>query len=113
MFFRKMKRQPSPPTHDELSSLDSEIEKYESLIENAPLKLLEQKERERHMIPALDDREQRQREKRFYAQMSKGQLINERRYRTRNIVLFVLLLAATVSLCWWMYSELVRNGVLS
>jgi hypothetical protein len=93
--------------------LDSEIEKYEALIENAPLKLLEQQERERHMIPALDDREQRQREKRFYAQMSRGQLINERRYRTRNIVLFVLLLAATVSLCWWMYSELVRNGVLS
>ena len=42
MFFRKMKRQPGPPSHDELSSLDSEIEKYEALIENAPLKLLEQ-----------------------------------------------------------------------
>ena len=84
-----------------------------ALSEIAPLLLLEQQERERHMIPALDDREQRQREKRFYAQMSRGQLINERRYRTRNIVLFVLLLAATVSLCWWMYSELVRNGVLS
>ena len=62
MFFRKMKRQPGPPSQDELSSLDSEIEKYEALIENAPLKLLEQKERERHMIPSLDDREQRQRE---------------------------------------------------
>ncbi|MDB2673504.1 hypothetical protein N9Y81_00975, partial [Akkermansiaceae bacterium] len=64
-------------------------------------------------IPALDDREQRQRERLFYAQMTKGQLINERRYRTRNTVLFVLLLAATASLCWWIYSELIRNGVLS
>ena len=113
MFFRKMKRQPGPPTSDELSDLDSEIAKYESLIENAPLKLLEQKERERTTIPALDDRDQRRREKTFYAQMTKGQLINERRYRTRNTVLFVLLLAATASLCWWIYSELVRFGVLS
>lgn len=113
MFFRKMKRQPGPPSLDELSMLDSEIEKYESLIENAPLKLLEQKERERTTIPALDDREQRQREKRFLAQMTKGQLINERRYRTRNTVLFVLLVAATASVCWWIYSELIRNGVLS
>ncbi len=113
MFFRKMKRQTSAPSLDELSALDSEISKYESLIENAPLKLLEQKERERTTMPAPDDLEQRQRERRFYADLSRGQIINERRYRTRNTVLFVLLLAATASVCWWIYTELVRHGVLS
>lgn len=113
MFFRKMKRQLSEPSLDELSALDSEISKYESLIENAPLKLLEQKERERTTMPAPDDFEQRRRERRFYADLSKGQIINERRYRTRNTVLFVLLLTATVSVCWWIYSELLRLGILS
>jgi len=113
MFFRKMKRQPAAPSLNELSELNIEIAKYESLIENAPLKLLEQQERERNIIPAPDDFEDRRRERRFYADLSKGQIINERRYRTRNTVLFVLLSAATVSVCWWIYSSLVRYGVLS
>ena len=61
MFFRKMKRQSPAPSPDELSELDTEIAKYESLIENAPLKLLEQRERERNTIPAPDDFEDRRR----------------------------------------------------
>lgn len=113
MFFRKMKRQPSEPTLDELANLDSEIAKYESMIESAPLKLLEQRERERTTIPAPDDFEQRRRERRFYADLSRGQVINERRFRTRNTVLFVLLALATASICWWIYQELTRHGILS
>lgn len=113
MFFRKMKRRPGEPTHDELSAIDSEIAKYESLIETAPLKLMEQQERERTTIPAPDDFEDRRREKQFYIALSRGQVINEKRFRTRNTVLFVLLLAATVSLCWWIYQELIRYGLLT
>jgi len=108
-----MKRRPTEPTLDELSALDSEIAKYESLIESAPLKLLEQRERERTTIPAPDDFEDRRRERRFYADLSRGQIINERRSTTRNIVLFVLLVAASFSLCWWIYQELVRHGLIS
>lgn len=113
MFFRKMRRRSAEPTQDELAALESEIAKYEEIIESAPLKLLEQRERERTTIPALDDREDRRRVKRFYADLSKGQLINERRFRTRNTVLFVLLVTATVSICWWIYQELIRYGILS
>lgn len=113
MFFRKMKRQPSEPTRDELSALESEIAKYESMIESAPLKLLEQRERERTTIPAPDDFEQRRREKGFYADLSKGQIINQRRFHTRNTILFVLLAMATASICWWIYQELLRFGVFS
>jgi hypothetical protein len=113
MFFRKMKRQHAAPSPDELSNIELEIEKYKSMIESAPLKLLEQQERERTTMPAPDDFADRRRERRFYAELSKGQIINERRYRTRNTVLFVLLAAATVSICWWIYSSLVRYGVLS
>ena len=108
-----MKRSPAPPTPDELSELDLEIEKYESLIENAPLKLLEQRERERTTMPPPDDFAERRRERRFYAEMTKGQIANERRYHTRNTVLFVLLAAATISVCWWIYSSLVRYGIIS
>ena len=113
MFFRKMKRELAPPTPDELSDIDLEIQKYESMIENAPLKLLEQQERERNTMPAPDDFADRRRERRFYAELSKGQIINERRYHTRNTVLFVLLATATVSVCWWIYTSLVRYGVIS
>jgi len=113
MFFRKMKRQPSRSDHDELSAIDSEIAKYESMIKAAPLKLLEQRERERNTIPAPDDFEQRRRAKRFYADLSRGQVINQRRFHTRNTILFVLLAMATASICWWIYQELLRFGVLS
>ena len=113
MFFRKMKNSPAPPTPDELSELDLEIQKYESMIENAPLKLLEQRERERTTMPPPDDFIERRRERRFYAEMTKGQIANERKYHTRNTVLFVLLAAATISVCWWIYSSLVRYGIIS
>jgi len=113
MFFRKMKNSPAPPTPDELSALDLEIQKYESMIENAPLKLLEQRERERTTMPPPDDFAERRRERRFYAEMTKGQIANERKYHTRNTVLFVLLAAATISVCWWIYSSLVRYGIIS
>ena len=113
MFFRKMKREPAPATPDELSEIDLEIQKYESLIEDAPRKLLEQRERERNTIPPPDDFAERRRERRFYAELSKGQIINEKRYHTRNTILFVLLAAATVSVCWWIYSSLVRYGIIS
>lgn len=112
MFFRKLKFGTPQSNPDELHLLDSEIAKYESLIESAPQKLREQRERERTTMPAPDDFADRRRERRFYADLSKGQIRNERRYRTRNTVLFVLLASATVSICWWIYSELLRNGII-
>jgi len=113
MFFRKLKFGSTDPPIDELNQLDSEIAKVESLIESGPQKLREQRERERTTMPAPDDFADRRRERHFYVELSKGQLRNERRYRTCNTVLFVLLAFATVSICWWIYSELLRNGVIS
>lgn len=113
MFFRKFKTSSTGNNQDAFQQLDSEIEKYQNLIESAPRKLLEQRERERTTMPAPDDFSDRRRERRFYAELSKGQIRNERRYRTRNTVLFVLLTAASLSVCWWIYTELMRNGVLT
>lgn len=112
MFFRKAKFGTPNGVEDDLKQLDSEIEKFEALIESAPQKLREQRERERTMIPAPDDFADRRRERRFYASLSKGEMKNERRYQTRNTILFVLLACATASICWWIYMELIRNGVI-
>ena len=43
MFFRKLKFGSTEPPIDELNQLDSEIAKFESLIESAPQKLREQR----------------------------------------------------------------------
>ena len=68
MFFRKLKFGSPKQSIDELSELDSEIAKFESLIESAPQKLREQRERERTTMPAPDDFADRRRERRFYAE---------------------------------------------
>ncbi|MDB4456699.1 hypothetical protein N9143_01505, partial [bacterium] len=73
----------------------------------------ERLERERTMMPAPDDFADRERERKFYAELSRGELQNERRYRARSTVLFTLSGAATLSLCWWIYAELQRSGILS
>lgn len=109
MFFKKKS---TNPLASQEQALYSEIAKYEAYIEKAPERIREQMEKERTMMPAPDDFAQRRRERAFYAQMSRNEIRNERKYRTRNTVLFVLLAAATLSVSWWIYTELVANKVL-
>ncbi|MGJ8697903.1 MAG: hypothetical protein ACSHYF_16415 [Verrucomicrobiaceae bacterium] len=98
---------------DEEDTISSRIAELERSIEEAPLKLQEELERERTMMPPPDDLADRARERKFYAELSRGELQNERRYRARSTVLFTLSFAATVSVCWWIYAELQRFGVLN
>ena len=113
MFFRNQKRQRIPATPDEVNEIDEEIAKYQNLINDAPQKRQEQRDRERNTIPPPDDFEDRRRQRRFFADLSKGQVINERRYRTRNTVPLVLLAAATLSISWWIYNSLISYGIIS
>lgn len=112
MFFRKMKKSHGSPSREKLAEIEQEIAKYESLITEAPQRLNEQRERERNTIPPPDDFADRRRERRFYAELSRGQVINERRHRTRNTVLCVLFLAAIGAVAYWIVQELSRNGIL-
>ena len=107
-----LKKKSSNPMASQEQALYSQIAKYEDFIEKAPERIREQMEKERTTMPAPDDFAHRRRERAFYAQMSRNEIRNERKYRTRNTVLFVLLAAATVSVCWWIYAELVANKVL-
>ena len=93
--------------------LSTKIAELERMIDEAPEKLEERLERERTMMPPPDVFPDRERERRFYAELSRGELQNERRYRARSTVLFTLSVAATLSVCWWIYAELQRSGILS
>ena len=101
------------PDDAEEEFLSSKIAELEKAIQEAPEKLEERLERERTMMPPPDDFADRERERKFYAELSRGELQNERRYRARSTVLFTLSVTATASLCWWIYAELQRSGILS
>jgi len=109
--FSKKTAKPAPPSKEELIS--SQIESLEHFIEKAPQRLQEEMERERTMMPPPDDIRDRQRERAFYLDYSRRQLQNERRFQARNTVLFVLLATALFAVCWWIYVELHRHGILS
>ena len=105
--------QEPPPVQNESDVIASRIADLEQLIEEAPRQLEEKLELERTMMPAPDDLADRARERKFYAELSRGELQNERRYRARSTVLFTLTVAATLSVCWWIFAELQRAGVLN
>lgn len=113
MALLKPKPLPTPPAQNAEDVIASRIADLEHLIEEAPRQLQEKLELERTMMPAPDDLADRARERKFYAELSRGELQNERRYRARSTVLFTLSVAATLSLCWWIYAELQRAGVLN
>ncbi len=110
-FFSKKNHDPQIPTKEELIS--SQIESLEQFIEKAPQRLKEEIERERTTMPAPDSLRDREREKIFYHAYSKRQMQNERRFQARNTVLFLLLATALLAVCWWIYAELHRHGILS
>ena len=113
MALLKSKSHPAPLIDHEEDVIANRIADLEQLIEKAPRELEKKLELERTMMPAPDDLADRARERKFYAELSRGELQNERRYRARSTVLFTLLVCATLSVCWWIAVELQRAGVLN
>lgn len=83
-----------------------QITKLEDMIAEAPERIRREYEETRGHMPPPDDWEDRQREKRFYANLSRGEVRNEHRCQTRSTALFVLLTIAIVSVLSWMVSFL-------
>lgn len=48
----------------------------------------------------------------FYEEYSLRQLEDERRFQIRNTILFLLLGSSLLVVCWWIYFELHRHGLL-
>ena len=53
-----------------------------------------------------DDLEDRRREHKFYTQLSRGEIKNERRHQARSTMLFLLLATAIATLSAWIYNFL-------
>ena len=87
-----------------------QIAKMEDMISTAPDRIRREYEESRSLMPPPDDWEDRQRAKRYKAQLSRGEIKNEHRYQARSTALFVLLLAAICSLLAWIISFLQNLG---
>ena len=95
---------------DQEKAVAEQISILEDMIAEAPDRIRREYEETRGHMPPPDDWEDRQREKRFYAHLSKGEVRNEYRCQTRSTLLFVFLTIAIVSLLSWMVSFLKTMG---
>jgi hypothetical protein len=105
---------PATPFKEELE-LDEILEKETELIlrhkefeKNQKRIELERAERE-CMIPPLDDIATRVRMKAHHAATTRGEIKNVHRDHSENILMLLLLLAATCALVWWGY-KLMQGG---
>ncbi|MEM9080641.1 MAG: hypothetical protein AAGC74_08125 [Verrucomicrobiota bacterium] len=87
-----------------------QIKKMEEMISTAPDRIRKEYEEQRSLMPPPDDWEDRQRTKRFNAQLTRGQIKNAHRHQANSTVLFVLLVVAICSLLSWIISFLQMLG---
>ncbi len=104
-FFRTKKRHSHGVSSRE-EKLLSQISELEEFIEGAPDRIRKEMQEQITTMPPPDDLQDRRRERKFYTQLSKGEIRNEHRYQTRSAFLFVLLVAAILSLSAWICSVL-------
>ena len=105
LFRKKQSSEPHALSRRE-EQLLSRITELEQYIETAPDRIRREMEDEITTMPAPDDLVDRRREHKFYAQLSRGEIRNERRHQTRGGLLFLLLAAAIAGLSSWIYSFL-------
>jgi hypothetical protein len=84
----------------------SRITELEQFIETAPDRIRREMEEEITTMPAPDDLVDRRREHKFYTQLSRGEIRNERRYQAKGSLLFLLLAAAITALTSWIFTFL-------
>lgn len=113
MLVMRKKKKEQPVGASELAALAEQeravaeqIAKMEEMISTAPDRIRREYEESRSLMPPPDDWEDRQREKRFNAHLSKGEIRNEHRYQARSTMLFVLLVIAICSVLGWILSFL-------
>jgi hypothetical protein len=84
----------------------SHIRQLECFIEEAPDEIRRRMEEEMTMMPAPDDLEEIRRESKFFTQLSRGEIRNERRHQAGGAFLFILLATAIGTLSLWIYNFL-------
>lgn len=83
-------------------TLDRQMQECQRLLREEPERRAREIAERAVTMPPPDDLADRLREKKFYAELSRGQLRNVRRSQAGSVLLFVLLVAATLALVMWM-----------
>ncbi|MBK1834240.1 hypothetical protein [Roseibacillus ishigakijimensis] len=110
--FQRKKKKPAAGAADLQALVEQEravreqIEKLEEMIAEAPDRIRREYEDARTTMPPPDDLEDRLREKRFQAHLTRGEVRNQQRYQVKATGLFVLLLLAIGSVISWILSFL-------
>lgn len=94
-------RDPDPEELDELElrsrELDNKIAELEVLPEQLELEIREREE----TLPPPEDLAERERQRHFEEQATRGEIRNERRTQGRSLLLMFLLLTATAAVISW------------
>lgn len=89
-------------------AIDSEIDQLERLITEAPRKIRAQQDERRTVMPPPDDLDDRRRQTGFDEALRREEIRNQRRSQTLNLFLLILLVAATLATCLWVYGMVTR-----
>jgi hypothetical protein len=106
MALRRASTKPSDPSVAELKRQQAELSRRmratQRELREAPGRRAREQADRAVTMPPPDDFADRQRERKFYAELSRGQLRNVRRSQAGSVLLFILLVAATIALVMWM-----------
>lgn len=100
--------------YDESANIDEEIRKFETFLEDAPMRRQEEKEKHLTTMPPPDDLEERERTKKFLKELkSKQEVTNQTRRNNTNRFLLVLLTFAILAMVMWIFQSLKSYGIFN
>jgi ABC-type Na+ efflux pump permease subunit len=109
-FGSKKKQEDFSEIERQKEALQAQINELQSFIKEAPEKLQQEEQERLQTMPAPDELTQRRRENDFSNRLTKGELKNERRHQARSALLFVLLVAAIISVSLWVYRIIAESA---
>ncbi len=95
-------------TEQKLRELNAQIKQLQEM----PDQIRQQELDRNNIIPPFDVVEARIKEKEFDERINKGPISNRKKEIQRSFFLLILLIAALLSIAWWVFHWLKKNGVL-
>jgi hypothetical protein len=95
-------------TEQKLRELNAQIKQLQEM----PDQIRQQELDRNNIIPPFDVVEARIKEKEFDERINKGPISNRKKEIQRSFFLLILLIAALLSIAWWVFHWLKQNGVL-
>jgi len=89
-------------------AIEDQIRNIQDFITEAPEKLAQEQQNKRSTLPAPAELEDRLREQKFYARLSRGDISNQHRHQAKNgifVLLLVLMAAGLFSWAWRIFTQ--------